>query len=59
MHLHTHRCVSNGTEGACFPYDLDAEHANKYTVAANQAHSSFDATVEFTGKASCMLHRRE
>ena len=50
MHLHTHRTVSNGTEGSCFPYDLDLEHANKYTVAYNQAHSSYGETVEFTGE---------
>jgi hypothetical protein len=52
MHLHTHRTLANGTEGCNFPYDLDAEHVNKYTVAWNQAHSSFEETVEFTGNVA-------
>ena len=56
MHLHIHRTVCNGTEGSCFPYDLDAEHANKYTVAWNKAHSSFSETVEFTGQVQAYQH---
>ena len=56
MHLHTHRVVSEGTEGSCFPYDLDCEHANKYTVAWNQAHTSFESTVEFTGQVQAYKH---